>query len=76
MLNGQNRALVVDILLVGIYMHLMDIGVSIFHFSFCKWYVCTVDIKIFMRKLDATLYYIAGCMVCLSGFSAGLGIAI
>jgi hypothetical protein len=29
LLNGLNHALVVDILLVGIYMHLMDMGVSI-----------------------------------------------
>lgn len=46
MLSGLNCALVVDILLVGIYMHLMDAGVSIFHLSFSKWYLCTVDITL------------------------------
>jgi len=46
MLSGLHRALVADILLVGIYMHLMDAGVSIFYPSFSKWYLCTVDITL------------------------------
>lgn len=46
LLNVQNCALVVDVVLVGIYMHLKDIGVSICHLSFSKWYLCTVDITL------------------------------
>jgi len=46
LLSGLNRALVVEMLLVGIYIHLMDAGSSIFHLSFSKWNLCTVDITL------------------------------